>query len=384
MKIIQITSFYKPNVGGVEKQVEHISSHLKQSGFDVEIFTTDATHGSSSRIKSNGSDNNDIIVRRFRYLFGFGSFFRFAPTLLLKLARSKFDIVHIHNTHDAHFIGTIIIAKLKRKKIVLTGHNPYIVDSQKRGNLLNKLVHSYDYVLKIFLPFVDKYIALLFSEKQYVQTFFRISGNKISLIPNGINEIFYTQETKRNNESLIKELGINRSKYKMVVGTASRMNFVKGIHNLKMAADTLPDVQFVFVGGDGGYLNDIKKLYQDNTNVIIFDRYIPQERLVDFYDEIDLFLLPSLYEPFGMTLVEAMARGKFILSTNVGGTQEIIKPEYGELLDPKNHKLWAERIGYYKEHTDLLKLNKYAQKEAEKYKWDVVMGKLIEVYEGLF
>lgn len=370
-------------MGGVEKQVEHISSHLMQSGFDVEIFTTDATHGSSSRIKTYNSDNGDTIVQRFRYFFGFGNFFRFSPTLLIKLARSKFDIVHVHNTHDAHLIGAIIIAKLKRKKVVLTGHNPYIVDSQKRGNILNRLVHSYDYVLKIFFPLINKYIALLFSEKQYVQTFFRLRGNKLALIPNGINGIFYTQEKKRTNAAIVKELGIDRNKYKMVVGTASRMNFVKGIHNLKVAADTLPDVQFIFVGGDGGYLNDIKQLYRDNNNVIIFDKYIPQERLVDFYDEIDLFLLPSVYEPFGMTLVEAMARGKYILSTNVGGTPEIIKPEYGELLNPKDHKLWAERIGYYRDHKDLLKLNKNAQNEAEKYKWDVVMGKLIEVYRSL-
>ncbi len=387
MKVIQITSFYKPSVGGVERQVEEIALHLVEKGIEVEVWTTDASHGARSRLeagslKPEANNQSSIKVRRFPFWLRLGHFFRFSPILLIRLFFAKFDIIHVHNSHDAHLLGAILIRIMRRKKIVITGHNPYIVGDQKRGKSLNSNVGFFDRVLKLLVKYIDRYIALLESEKKFVSEYLNIPKDKIVVIPNGIRGLYY--QNLNEGATSMSRLHDEPRKYDLIIGDICRIDFVKGIQNLKYAADNLPNIQFLFIGGDGGYLKPLKQLYKNNKNVYFNEAYISAEEAKQFFNYIDIFVSPSIYEPFGITLVEAMTQGKLVLASDTAGPREIIKSEYGEIIKHDDQQKWFERIKYYLEHKeDILLKGKRAIAAAQKYRWENVIAEIIKVYSSL-
>lgn len=382
MKVIQISSFFHPSVGGVERQVEEISAHLSKLNIKVNVFTTDAAHGKTKRMQRLDEMYKGIMIRRFRYILGFGYFFRFAPGLIIALIRSDYDLIHVHNTHDAHLLFALIIKKLRRKKLVLTGHNPYVVTAEKRGKWLYRGVGFFDFVLKFFPFRVDGYIALLESEKESVQRTLWINKKKIHVIPNGIQDIFY--EGDGSESSFYQTWEINPKKWDIIVGCVGRLNYVKGIQNLEQAARRLPKVLFIFAGGDDGYYDTLRKMYISCNNVVFTGKYLSSEEVKDFYQAIDIFLLPSVYEPFGMVLVEAMAQGCMPIATTHGGPPEIIDETFGEVLPSSDQQLWFERISYYAKHKDeTLSKGELAKLAAGRYQWSNVISQIIEVYKSL-
>ncbi|MCA9379203.1 glycosyltransferase family 4 protein [Candidatus Dojkabacteria bacterium] len=384
MKIIQLTTYFHPSVGGVERQAEEIAYHLGGLGHEVEVFTTDATHGREKRMQRLGDNYRGLKITRFRYLFGLGNFLRFAPGLIWKLWRADFDILHVHNVHDGHLLPALLVKSLRHKKLVLTGHNPFIVGAEKRGEKLNRGVAFYEWVLglRVFRSKIDLYIALLESEKQTVMQRFRLPSEKVVVIPNGIQDLYY--ENDGSAESFYQEWEINPQDWDLIVGTASRLNFVKGLQNLQYAVRDLPRVLFVFVGGDDGYGENLRKMYAKYPNVIFTEHYLPSEELKNFYRAIDLFLLPSVYEPFGMTVVEAMAQGKLVLATNNGGPPEILPQGTGEVLDPADQQLWKERIAYYAEHKHEINIRgEVSRSLAGAYTWGHVISQIDEAYRGI-
>lgn len=382
LKIIQLSTFFHPSVGGVERQAEEIAIHLVQDGHEVTVFTTDATHGKEKRMQRLADTYHGVPVKRFRYLISLGNFFRFAPNLIWNLWTADFDIVHVHNVHDGHLLAAIIVRLLRRKKLVITGHNPYVVNAEKRGSLLHRLVGVYEWFIKLFHSGIDLYIALVETEKQYVAKHFRVRDAKIVVIPNGIQDLFYVQDG--NREKFYSEWEIDRAKWQLVVGTVSRLNYVKGIQNLLLAVRQLPQVLFIFAGGDDGYYTQLRKIFNQYPNVLFTEAYLPSEEVKDFYQAIDIFLLPSQYEPFGMTVIEAMAQGKMVLATNKGGTLETIKPEFGELLEPSDQQLWADRIKFYSENPNAItEKSASAAAAAQQYRWENVISQIEKAYESL-
>lgn len=73
--------------------------------------------------------------------------------------------------------------------------------------------------------------------------------------------------------------------------------------------------------------------------------YVPDELLVPFYQQAELFVLPSIFEPFGMTTIEAMACGKPVVASKLGGIRNVISSgENGFLIDPSNFSEFADAM----------------------------------------
>lgn len=382
MKIILLSTFYKPSIGGVERQVEEIYQHLKLRGYKVQIYTTDASHSSDKRLK-NYQQMED--VSRFRFLFGFGYFFRFSFSLIFNLLFADFDIIHVHNSHDAHLIPVVFIRLIRRKKMIVTGHNPYIVDISKRKAKLESGVKFFDFVLKFLSFAIDKYIALLESERDFVSDYLRINKNRIVVIPNGIrDEYFHEVRDSKKDNILEVEYGVKKEDYKMILGCLCRMDYVKGIQNLLLSVQENQDCLFIFAGGDGGYLNQLENVFKNQKNVLFTKRYLNVDESLDFYALIDVFLLPSVYEPFGITTVEAMTQGKYILATSKGGPKEVINDTFGEIIDPLDFENWSKRINYIsKNKKEFIDKGKNGINSSYKYKWISVIETLTDTYKSV-
>lgn len=378
-KIIQVSSYFYPAVGGVERQAEEIAARLVEKGYEVEVWATTADHKGGEVEAPPEEPYRGFVIRRFRPHLKLGHFFQTAPGLVWHALRSKFDVIHVHNLHDGHLLLLILVASLKRKKLVITGHNPFVVGAEKRGGKLNRFVKFHDSVVRFFRWGIDKYVALLDSEKEVVQRVLKLSGKKIVVIPNGIEDKYYEQQGKASR--FFADWEIDRGDWQLVAGAACRMNYVKGIQNLVEVAKQLPQVLFIFAGGDDGYLEELKQKFKGLDNVLFTEKYLAGEQMLDFYAAIDVFLLPSVYEPFGMTVVEAMAQGKVVMATNNGGPPEIIPAAAGHTLHSTDKESWTKLLlEYVRQPQEIQKKGKQAQKAAQRYRWAAIIQELIRLY----
>lgn len=134
---------------------------------------------------------------------------------------------------------------------------------------------------------------------------------------------------------------VNKTRKELVIGMAGRIAPIKGHHTFIAAArivlDQEPETRFVIVGDtNSGYYADY---YQQLIDLIdslgmcervIFQGFMrnPEE----IYPQMDVFVVPSLREPFGMVLLEAMAFSKPVVATNIGGPQDIVTDQTGILV----------------------------------------------------
>jgi len=234
------------------------------------------------------------------------------------------DVVHCH-TWYAHFAG--IIAKLCYGiPLVITTHSLEPLRPWKR----EQLGRGYDassWVEKTAIEMADALIAVSKETKEDVLKYFDVDQKKVKVIYNGINLEEYVVT---NNTSTLERYGIDRAKpYVLFVGRITRQ---KGIIHLVNAIKYIhPDTQIVLCAGAPDTqeigkemeesVNEVKKT---RHNVIWIDEMLPKEEVIQLYSHADVFCCPSIYEPFGIINIEAMACETAVVASAVGGIKEVV------------------------------------------------------------
>ena len=113
--------------------------------------------------------------------------------------------------------------------------------------------------------------------------------------------------------------------------------------------------------------------------------YVPDGKMIGYYQNCQLFVLPSLFEPFGMTTQEAMACGKPVICSKFGGIRTVIKNNInGILVDPSDPKLFAEAME--KVLTDdsfRSNLGKQAHYTViNEFSWEAIAKRFLDFYEN--
>ncbi len=115
---------------------------------------------------------------------------------------------------------------------------------------------------------------------------------------------------------------------------------------------------------------------------VFFFGHVPNNKLSAYYNACDVFVLPSLYEPLGIVLLEAMACGKPVVASRVGGIPELVDEKVGMLVEPKNPDALAKSILMLLSDADLAKkLGDAGRRRAEHFDWQHVLKKTLKVYE---
>ncbi len=373
MKIIQLTAFFLPVTGGMEQHILNLCKELKKNKHEVEVMCSDSKREGTINKKYDQIDG--IKITRYKTVLNITKLSKIFPGFIIDLLKKDYDILHVHSYRQPYTLMGLVVAKIRGKKCVITTHAP-LHKKGTRSKFTYFLSVLYD---KLLGHFANKFDHIIGIAKEEIPFFKKIGikQDKISIIPNGITE----KEFKKGK-------GIDfKKKYKIkkqipIVLFVGRIHKTKGIQNLEYAINNLKNVDFVFVGPDDGYMDYLKKLFIKNKNVI-FTGKMEHEDIINAYSAADLFILPSDYEPFGICLLEAMAQGLPIISTNQGGPRDFIKKEFGFLTNPKDKKNWHFLI------TNLLKDKKKmnlmgiaAKKEAEKYLWSKIIKKIIKVYQN--
>lgn len=229
------------------------------------------------------------------------------------------DIIHAHNGRD-YWIAVLAKCFYPDLKVVITRH---ILSPLKRTFLHRWLYKK-----------IDRVIAVSQAVKNGISVF---PPERISVIYNGIDiERFCTAQPG----TLRKEL--NLSGKEKIVGMVGRVHPSKGhqtfLQSIPAILDKHPSTAFVVVGA-GEYISQLKEMNCD-AQFLGKRSDIPQ-----IMKDLNVFVMASPNEPFGLVTVEAMAAGAVVVAANSGGSAEIIVDgESGLLILPKNPERLAEAV----------------------------------------
>lgn len=340
MKILQVIPYLSSSAlfGGSQRVAYNISRALSDRGHDVVIYTSNMMNP-YCRLNADNEEINGVRVVRFRNISSITSKtirLFITPEMIpwVKKKIQKFDVAHLHEFRNfQHFV----VHYYARKEDV-----PYLV--QAHGTLswpgtIEKLKRVYDIaVCDRVLRAASKVVASGRVEaEQYRER--GIAENKIEVIPNGIDlsefDAFPPQGAFR------KKYGI-REDTKLVL-YLGRIIRVKGIDYLIRAFDRarkkLYNVKLVIVGPDDGYLGVCKNLVKalGIERKVLFTGPLYRKEKLEVFNDIDVFVLPSTYEIFPITILEAHACSKPVITTRVGDLPNlVIQGKTGLLVEPSN------------------------------------------------
>jgi len=257
---------------------------------------------------------------------------KFNPFVVFRLSRVikeiEPQIIHTH-LFQPRIYATF--AHLLHRRSVLITHKHSIVNPRKH--------HIFLLLELAAISFNKKVVAISDSVKESLCKYEFIPNSKIFVLANSIDFLKFNEGFK-NKRYLIEK--------SIVIGTVGRVERVKGINYLLLAMKILlgqyPNAKLEVIG-EGSQLDELKLLAEKigiSNSVIFFGKLANP---IPNYRKMDVFVLPSLLEGFGLVLLEAMAAGIPVVATNVHGIKEVIVDgKCGILVPPKNPEAIAKAI----------------------------------------
>jgi glycosyltransferase involved in cell wall biosynthesis len=214
--------------------------------------------------------------------------------------------------------------------------------------------------------------------QQLVQRF-GVPDEKIRVVPNAVDSRKFATPLPR---------GSRRFWWKKIVLYHGRLSVQKGpdyfLRAAKRVAEKHSDVLFV-VSGKGGMLPSLVDLAIDLgiQNRVLFLGYLPEAQLPKVYAASDVYVLPSVSEPFGITVLEAIASGKPVIISKTAGVGEFVNNVFR--VDFWDVEKMAEQINSLLEDEELREsMAGGARKELDaSISWRIVAEKTVEAYESV-
>ncbi len=378
MKIAFITAFYSPAIGGVKQVVEELAERFVKKGHEVHVYCSDSDK--YKRIKKKEETINGVYVHRCYNWFTIANFATFWPSIIWKLWKEKFDIIHSHVSGHSYVFFSSLVAKIKKIPHIHTTHCPWTEGFRSLiGRIMVKL--TYPTVLRLSFKWIDKIIAITPWELQFIQKWGG-KKEKIIVIPNGMDKILL-KKIKKND--FRKRLGIKKDD--KIVLFFGRLNPVKSPDHLVLAGREIlkkrKDIYFIFRGPDEGMKNKIKDMIKNEPNMILMEPTRNKREIAKMYQAANVYVLPSYREGLPLTLFEAMASGLPIIATPVNGVPyEMKDPDngffitYGDIKDLRN-----KIIEIINNPQKAKKISKNNIKRAKDYDWDNITEKTFKIYE---
>lgn len=282
-----------------------------------------------------------------------------------------FDLIHAHFLENG-FIGASL-KSLYNKPLVVTAHGGDVYDSPFRDSwykaLATHVLNEADQVITVSQFNAEKLLSL------------GLSPEKLHVIPNGYDEKLFKLIPSC---VMRKKLGLPANK--RILLSVGNLVDVKGHTYLVDAVNIIlkkqKDVILVIVGSGPLKERLQKKVNRLDLNgkILLVGRKIHDE-IPMWMNASDIFVLPSLGEGFPTVVPEALACGKPVIGTKVGGVREALSnPDVGILVDPKDPAALADAI--------LIALKKKWQTEviidyARQYSWSNIVKQILKVYQAV-
>jgi glycogen synthase len=332
MKALLLTNEYPPAIyGGAGVHVDYLSRELS-SLIDVEVrsFGDQRIDQPHLKVRGFGLDTSDFACPKNLYSV-FGAVRRCTD---FNSAGIDADIVHCH-TWYTHW-GGILAQRAYHLPMVLTVHSLEPLRPWKR----EQLGYGYDFscwVEKTAIETADAVIAVSEETKRDVLRLFDVDPARVRIIYNGIDPEEYKPTPARDR---LPEYGIDPEEpYVLFVGRIARQ---KGIIHLVKAIQYMdPGFQIVLCAGAPDTPEIAAEMKEAvaaaeaaHGRVIWIDQMAPKEAIYQFFTHAAVFCCPSIYEPFGIINLEAMACETAVIASAVGGIKEVVVDGETGLLVP--------------------------------------------------
>jgi glycogen synthase len=328
MRITLFTNEYPPNVyGGAGVHVEYLSRELARAeggAHQVNVFCFGEQNETKGNLRVRGIAPVSFATQDPRHA-------RLLDALARNLAmvgaadEPPPDIVHCH-TWYSHLAGCLA-RPLTGARLVLTTHSlephrPWKVEQ------LGTAYHVTTWVERTAYQNADGVVAVSKAMKADVQELYGVSPERVRVIHNGIDPDEYRP---RDSPATLRRLGVDPEV--PIVLFVGRITRQKGILHLVRAIRYLhPGLQAVLCAGapDTPEIGkEMPSLVEEakrasTAKVVWIPEMIPKEDIIALYSRAEVFVCPSVYEPFGIINLEAMACETPVVAAAVGGIPEIV------------------------------------------------------------
>ena len=367
MKILRVAGDIYPDVtGGLEIHAHEMSKMQAHCGNDVTVFTSNNNNLPAEEFKDGYR-----IIRYSRIIKIFGN--SISSALLIKLVknRNNFDIIH---AHSHLFLSTNLCALMR-----FIGSSPLIISNHGLMSASAPVWFNKQYLKTIgkwTLNRADKIICYTHGEKENLEKL-GIDSKKISVIHNGVDITLFSPSTSEKIADKKQILWVGR----FVTG--------KGVEYLieafTLAHKKIPGTHLVLVGGgpEKPAIEDkIRKLHLQSSVTIM--EYLDNDKLPQIYKKSDIFVLPSLMEGVPRTILEAMACGVPVVTTNLPHLVGIIEGA-GLVVPPKDPKSLSDAILTILEDASLAEMmgQRGRNRIEQEYSWEDTVGKVLSLYESV-
>ncbi|WP_133910585.1 glycosyltransferase family 4 protein [Streptomyces sp. NBC_00582] len=316
--IVQITPYYPPHLGGLERVVSHLARE-QATRHDVRVLTTALGSGGAPRV----AVEDGVAVHRHRAVEVAHT--AVAPGLAAQLARVPRDaVLHLHCAHALIPEVVAVAARLRGLRYLLHFH----LDVDASGPLGALLPYYKRHVFGRVLRAAAGVVALTPEQADFLADTYRVPAERLHVVPNGVAASYYMPPREPAAGPLrllyVGRLGVQKN----VARLLDAMALVRQDVRLRIVGDgELRDRLMAQAAGLG----------LDNVE---FSGGLLGEDLVKAYADADAFVLPSDKEGMPLVVLEAMAAGLPVVATDVPGTRELVRgtgllaaPEPGALAD---------------------------------------------------
>jgi glycosyltransferase involved in cell wall biosynthesis len=379
MHITQVAPRFPPAIGGVEEHVYRISVELARRGHEITVLASNEDN--HEKFKWDLTEANGIEIHRFPLFFP--KVLRewwLTPDMFKSFQSFKTDIVHVHGYRCLNSFIALCMASFEGTPKVFTPHGIYPPHSMMDA-LLKK---TFDVFLgRLMLKISDRIIALTEHNKRLL---IRMGApeEKISILPNGVSLEEFKDFKRKNQKALQERYG---SPLLLYVG---RIDWNKRLEKIVKAMPHIfknfPKAKLMIVGPDyANYGDQLKKLGRKLgiESALIITGAVPREKLLAFYSIADMFILPSSYEGFGISLLEAMSSKVPVVASPYGGPGDILTHRVNAwLLNGEDENEIFEAVNSILSDRNLReKLVENAFKLVEsRYTWEKIVDELELIY----
>ena len=373
MKVLIVTPFFRPSIGGVETHIDDLIAYLSKHGHSVDIITyTPNVTGNyrnrnevPSRVPLRETKKNSDI-RRIRW-FGNGLFYALSDYMVLEflylvpallvygfafLLTRKVDVINAHGFMAAFVVR--VLSKLFKVRTVMTVHAVYDLEKHPLLRVLSRwMMSSFNTILVLSNRSLKDFNNL------------RLPKNKMAVYTHWVDQNIFKPPTDRE---------VSRKKYGFqdcfVILFVGKLYWTKGIHLLFEVAKKLPSDARILLIGSGPMEPQIRSMSKMRRNIEFLGK-VSIQQLVEYYGLADIFILPSVpgyshQEGFARVVIEALSCGTPAIVSNTGCLPDIVDQTVGRVVIPTPDGVRKEIMRLYDNKDELARLRKSCRMYAEK------------------
>jgi glycosyltransferase involved in cell wall biosynthesis len=359
------------NMGGAEKNLLNIISHINRARFNVHLYTFHL----DSPMREVLEEKN-IPCSQISYPTSIKGIFEFF-TLARKIRKIKVNILHSY-FEGADIWGTFL-AKLAGIRVIISSKRDMGFTKNK------KILTAY----KIVNPFITKIISVSDAVKHQVNLQEKVNLDKIVTIYNGVD----INKFRKSSHYKAFPSGLKLNSSSAIVGVLANIKPVKGleyfIHAASRILQKFPSTQFIVVGGclpnqeSISYFKQLKLLVKNLRLDYNFFFLGERSDIAGVLSYFDISVLPSLSEGFSNTVIESMSAGKPLVVTDVGGNSEaVIHGKTGYVVPPGDINKLTDAISDLLQNRNLaIKMGNEGKKRAKAlFSMDLMIDKIEKIY----